>query len=101
MRIQNPKQVNMKGGNIMAWDVTDTNQKVIVKLVKDGQTTTREFDESTTVKTAAKEIARENGLKHFVLTEADGTEIDEADGSETLGNFAGPITMTPQLVGAQ
>lgn len=84
----------------MSWNVTETAGKVIINLVKDGNTTPREFDSTTKLETAAKEIAREHGLKHFVLTEADGAEIEESEGNDTLENFQGPLTMTPQLVGA-
>ena len=84
----------------MSWNVTGTSGKVVVKLVKDGQTTEREYEPTVTVKTAAEEIAREHGLKHFVLSEANGNEIEESEGDEALDQFQGPITMTPQLVGA-
>ena len=84
----------------MPWDISNANGKVVVKVTKDGNTTQEEFAPEVTVKEAVTKMARDKGLKNFIVKDADGTEIEEDEGSEALGDYTAPITIVAKAVGA-
>lgn len=84
----------------MSWDISSTEGKVVVKVIKDGNTTSEEFAPEVTIKEAVTKMARDSGLKNFIVKDADGTEIDEDEGSEALSDYSAPITITAKAVGA-
>ena len=100
MRPQRSKQINKTEVDKMAWDLESTDDKVVVEVLKDGDTTRESFEPRVTIKEAVTKMARATGLKNFIVKDADGTEIDEDEGGESLSEYPSPITITAKAVGA-
>ena len=85
----------------MTWNASTSTSTgpVKVSLVSNGTTSTTEFDRTKTVSDAVLEVARGAGLKNFVVEKADGTEVDEDEGSLTLAE-TGDLKVFPEAVGA-
>ncbi len=82
------------------WNIGTTNSRVTVTLEKNGVEIKREFDGTILVKDAVIAIARENGIKNFVVENESNSEISESQGSQTLSSV-GNLVVLPETVGAE
>jgi len=78
---------------------TGTNGRVTVTLEKNGEQIAKEFDGNILVRDAVISVAKDNGIKNFVVEDNSNNEISESQGTQPLSSV-GNLTVLPETVGA-